>query len=242
VTGQGAGLVDPAAALGAALAVEPATLAFGRARVASWRARRTLTVRNVSSRPLRVGFGVAADGPAPGVRFAVDPPRLSLSPGEEVKVKVSAAARGRAGVVGGALVVSTAGARAVRVPWAVSFSPPARRLVTDVRLSHSRFQASDAAPVVLAFRAGRVGRAREGRTIEPVARLDAELWTAGGRRLGVIARLRNLLPGRYALGLTGRGPRGSKLSPGTYVVRLRARPVDGKPLRTTADAVFTIVR
>ena len=159
-----------------------------------------------------------------------------------MKVKVSAAARARRGFAGGALVVSARGARAVRVPWAVSFAAPPRRLVSAVRLSHSRFQASDSAPVVLAFRAGRVETAPDGRTIEPIARLDVELWTARGRRLGVIARLRNLLPGRYALGLTGRGPRGSELAPGTYTVRLRAHPVDGQPPPSTADAVFTIVR
>jgi hypothetical protein len=242
VTGQGAGLVDPGAALGAELTVQPATLALGRAGATSWRAHRTLTVRNVSTRPLRVGFGVAPDAAAPRVSFAVRPARLDLAPGDVMKVKVIAAARARGGLASGALVVSPKGSRPVRVPWAVSFSPPPRRLVTAVRLSHSRFQASDSAPVVLAFRAGRVETAADERTIEPVARLDVELWTAGGRRLGVIARLRNLLPGRYALGLTGRGPRGSKLAPGTYTVRLRARPVDGRPPALPASAVFTIVR
>jgi hypothetical protein len=242
VTEQGAGLVDPGAALAAELTVEPATLAFGRALSPPWRARRTLTVRNVSTRTLRVGFGVSGDVAAPRVTFAVNPSRLTLAPGGVVKVRLSAAARARTGLASGALVVSAGGARPVRVPWAVAFSTPPRRLVGAVRLSHSRFQASDSAPVVLAFRAGQVVGTGDARTIEPVAQLDAELWTAGGRRLGVIARLRNLLPGRYALGLTGRGPRGSPLAPGTYAVRLRARPVDGKPLASTADAVFTIVR
>ena len=46
------------------VAVEPATLAFGRADGAKWTAARTLTVRNVSSRPLTVGLGLLPDDPA----------------------------------------------------------------------------------------------------------------------------------------------------------------------------------
>ena len=81
-----------------------------------------------------------------------------------------------------------------------------------------------------------------GEQIEPVGLLDLELWTPKGERLGVIARLRDLLPGRYAFGLTGRGPDGKVLAPGTYVLRLRAQPVDaadGTP-PSTADTVFRI--
>jgi len=133
----------------------------------------------------------------------------------------------------------------VRVPWAV-----ARReaklapLVGDVKLSHHEFAPSNVAPVVLAFRAGRVDRVPDGETIEPVGVLELELWTAEGRRLGVLARLRDVLPGRYAFGLTGRGPGGRVLEEGVYVLRLRAYPVDGDDgaLPSTAEAVFTIVR
>jgi hypothetical protein len=117
-------------------------------------------------------------------------------------------------------------------------------LVSDVQLSHSEFAPSPAAPVVLAFRAGRVDPAPGGEAIEPVGLLEVELWTAGGRRLGVLARLRDVLPGRYAFGLTGRGPHGNVLPDGTYVLRLRAHAVDGddgaEP--STAEAVFTIER
>jgi hypothetical protein len=78
--------------------------------------------------------------------------------------------------------------------------------------------------------------------IEPVGLLELELWTASGRRLGALARMRDVLPGRYAFGLTGRGPTGKVLSEGVYVLRLRAYPVDGddgtRP--STAEAVFTI--
>ena len=37
---------------------------------------------------------------------------------------------------------------------------------------------------------------------------------ASGDRIGVIASQRNLLPGRYSFGLTGRDPGGQRLKPG----------------------------
>jgi hypothetical protein len=53
-----------------------------------------------------------------------------------------------------------------------------------------------------------------------------QLWR-GGQFRGVLSTRRELLPGRYAFGLTGRGPRGERLPRGSYVVRLVARPEDG---------------
>jgi len=40
-----------------------------------------------------------------------------------------------------------------------------------------------------------------------------------------LARLRDLLPGSYSFGITGRGPSSARLAPGTYQVRLAAWPV-----------------
>jgi hypothetical protein len=53
-----------------------------------------------------------------------------------------------------------------------------------------------------------------------------------------------VLPGRYAFGLTGRGPHGKALADGAYVLRLLAHPVDGDDGTppSTAEAVFTIKR
>ena len=116
------------------------------------------------------------------------------------------------------------------------------KLVDSVSLSNWQFEPSKSAPAVLAFRAGLVASGRGAEQIEPVGLLDVELWTAAGKRLGVIARLRDLLPGRYAFGLTGRDAEGKVLTPGTYVVRLRAQPVDAADGTTpsTAEAVFRI--
>jgi hypothetical protein len=158
-----------------------------------------------------------------------------------VQLSVSATAEigdGASGVV----VVSARGARAARIPWAIAPRPKDLALVDSVSLSNWQFAPSRSAPVVLAFRAGRAVPGTGGERIEPVGLLDLELWTPKGKRLGVIARLRDLLPGRYAFGLTGRGPDGKVLTPGTYVLRLRAQAVDsvdGTP-PSTADTVFRI--
>lgn len=62
----------------------------------------------------------------------------------------------------------------------------------------------------------------------------------------MLARLRDLLPGRYSIGLTGRGPGGAKLEPGRYAVRLVAHAVttgEGAAAYTTSDSTaFRIAR
>jgi hypothetical protein len=67
-----------------------------------------------------------------------------------------------------------------------------------------------------------------------VSRLDILLYSSAGRFLGVMARLRNLLPGSYSFGITGRGPTSVVLPPGNYQLRLAAwptLPLDAKPSR-----------
>ena len=56
--------------------------------------------------------------------------------------------------------------------------------------------------------------------------------------------MRNLLPGRYAFGLTGRAANGKRLAPGDYVLRLRAKPVAGDlgAPDTVVDVPFRITR
>ncbi|HEX4930210.1 MAG TPA: hypothetical protein VFV62_05815, partial [Gaiellaceae bacterium] len=74
--------------------------------------------------------------------------------------------------------------------------------------------------------AGQVRDLAGRRQLRPVSRLDVELWR-GDQRLGVLARLRDVLPGRFAFGLTGRGPRGGTLPRGAYTLRVVALPPDG---------------
>ena len=63
------------------------------------------------------------------------------------------------------------------------------------------------------------------RQLRPLSQLDVELWR-GGERLGRLARLRDVLPGRYAFGLTGRGPAAAARS-WPYRLRVVALPPDG---------------
>jgi hypothetical protein len=72
------------------------------------------------------------------------------------------------------------------------------------------------------------------RHVRPLSRLDVELWR-GERQLGLLARLRDVLPGRFAFGLTGRGPRGGVLPKGVYRLRILAVPPDGEPEAEVLD-------
>ena len=70
-----------------------------------------------------------------------------------------------------------------------------------------------------------------GTEVHPVSRLDVWLWR-GRNRLGLLARLRDLLPGRIAFGLTGRGPDGTVLPHGAYRIELVAAPTGDGPTTT----------
>ena len=117
----------------------------------------------------------------------------------------------------------------MRVPWVLVPRPVEPDLLGSIVLKPRTFRPSDAAPAVLAFRAGSILRSREGEETQPVARLELELLRDSGKRLGLLAQLRNLLPGQFLYGLTGRGPGGKKLRPGRYVLQLTAFPTGGGP-------------
>jgi subtilisin family serine protease len=245
VTREGAGLVDPVSAAAMGLAVTPATLAFGRAEGKNWSQTRTITVKNVSTRALEVGFGfVSGDTGKHAVSFTAEPARLNLGPGASADVTLAISTpNGVEAGASGVLLATAEGARPARIPWAVA-ERPARTtpLVGSLSLSNWEIVPSNSAPAILAFRAGRVVDAAGGDAIEPVGVLDLELWTPEGKKIGLLARLRDLLPGRYAFGLTGRDANGKMLPAGTYVLRLRAQPVDaedGTP-PSTAETVFRI--
>jgi hypothetical protein len=116
-----------------------------------------------------------------------------------------------------------------------------------VTLSKRRFRPSDAVPAVLAVDVGRVLRVDSPSVdgpakvpaIVPVARLALDLWNSSGQRLGTLAALTDLLPGRYSFGITGRSPAGADLEPGDYTLHVIARPVDGGR-RTVRIVRFTI--
>jgi len=176
-----------------------------------------------------------ADGESEALVFTVVPDRLVLSPGRaaRVKVTVTAAAAPHARLVTGAIQITPSGSETLRVPWALGFRRYAANLVPRVALSESSFKASDTNPALLTVQAGNLVR-DAGLQIQPVSRLDVLLYSASGRFVGVMARLRNLLPGSYSFGITGRGPTSARLAPGAYELRLAAwptLPLDAQPSR-----------
>jgi subtilisin family serine protease len=229
--GEGSGLVSPASSLGAAIAIEPASLAFGQARGPRWQAERTVSVRNLTGKTVAVSVSVLT-GPDSRLEagVAVEPASLRIRPGRSASVTLTVsldAASGGPGTVAGMLVAQPRGALPARLSWVVTAPEPGIDLLSAVALSRPVVVPLDHRPVILSFQAGQVLEGPGGTTLEPVSRLEVELATHRGRRLGVILRLRDVLPGRYAVAVTGRGPDGRPLRPGRYVLRLRAFAADG---------------
>src|SRR5947207_6398262 len=221
VTAQGGGLVDLGAAASAELAAWPDTLAFGRARGDGWHSTQRLTLHNVSSRRFRVRIRNVGQT---GLQIQAFPKVVRLKPGGSFTVRLVARLRGvppAAGSAEGEIVLQPRGSAALRVPWAITFGEPTHDLLSAVALSSTSFKPSDTLPAVLSFVAGSVSEELAGPQVQPVARLDAELWRSG-ERLGLLARLRDLLPGQYVLFLYGRDPDGNRLPAGTYTIRLVA--------------------
>jgi subtilisin family serine protease len=240
---QGAGLVDLGGAAASELELTPSSLAFGRATAPGWVGRQSVVVRNLSVRRVRLELKmrVAREGAA-ALDFRVRPSRLYLSPGRSIRIHIRAqVTSGLDGTapVSGALVVTPQAGHEARVPWAITFGPRAAPELAAIRLSQRRFHPSDATPALLTFVAGSVQATGEGEEVRPLARLDLELLTAKGESRGLLARLRDVLPGRYSFGVTGRDPAGSVLPAGDYVLRLIAYPtVGGAP--TTHTVRFSI--
>ncbi len=240
-TAQGAGSLDVGAAAAAELAADPTTLAFHRAAAGPWREAQAFRLRNISSRTVRLRVSGTVDGDPDGVALDVRPAAFRLKPGAAGTVIVQASAQRRSDNPLTGLVVAEIGGRAVlRVPWAAAPWTRDARLLADVHLASSVFRPSDTGPSVLSFVAGRLIRDGSVYEVQAVSRLDLELRRAGAKKpLGVLASLRHLLPGRYAFGLTGRGPAGKRLEPGSYELRLLAYPTgDGPP--TTRDVQFRV--
>jgi subtilisin family serine protease len=235
------GLLDLGAASAVEVVAEPATLALGHAGQRGWSGAERLVVRNLSPRRLRVNISVGRLGEVGGIALAVSPAAVTLPPHGQERVFLAARLAyvppGER-TVAAALELRAGGGAPVKVPWTIMLGPPPRGLLGGVRLSTDRFRPSDSAPALLELRAGRLVERAGVSEVLPVSHLDLELWR-GGERLGRLSRLRNLLPGRYTFGLTGRGPLGRQLNPGRYRLRLLAYPTgDGPPSRQNVE--FTI--
>ena len=97
--------------------------------------------------------------------------------------------------------------------------------ILRVSLEGTGDRVSDATPSVLALVAGAVTVTPDPQ-VRAVDLLEVQLWR-GKSLLGVLARRRELLPGRYTFGLTGRGSNGERLRRGMYAIRIVALPGDG---------------
>jgi hypothetical protein len=199
-------------------------------------------VRNVSTRRLQLSVSVIAKGDSEALHFVVAPSHFLVGAGRARRVKLTVTAPAAPGgdVVTGSIRVAAAGSQALHVPWALQFKHVTPNLLAHVSLDSSSFAPSDTSPALLTVQAGALSR-DHGVEVEAVSRLDVLLYTSAGRFVGVLARLRNLLPGSYSFGITGRGPTSARLPAGGYELRLAAWPTlpkDAAPSR--AQVRFTI--
>jgi hypothetical protein len=125
----------------------------------------------------------------------------------------------------------------VHVPWTVAVPLPVD-LVSRLAVVTTGDRISDATPAALSFVAGSVTASPDPQ-VRAVELLQVEL-RRNGERIGLLAQRRELLPGRYTFGLTGRGPTGDRLRRGTYTIRLVAYPGDGT--RRQVDTIVYRVR
>jgi hypothetical protein len=225
-TASGAGLVDLRAAAQLEVFADPAVLSFGTVTNSSAGIERIVQIRNISTRRLVVSIGSASLAPK-GVEITVDPERVRLRPGGRAEVVVRADTvnlSDEAGIATGELVLRPGGAPEVRVPWAVAV-PTRVDLLSRVTLVPTDERVSDATPAVLSLVVGAVTPTPFPQ-VRAVELLEVQLWR-GKTLLGVLAKRRELLPGRYAFGLTGRSASGQRLRRGGYSVRVVAWPGDG---------------
>lgn len=232
------GVVDPQAASSVELVAEPASITIEALRGVPARGRGSVVFRNVSRRPLSFRLQAASVQPGVSVRFSRS--TLSLAPGTartvDVTVIATALPDAPAAVAGALRAVGRRGGT-LRVAWRAAV-PLDRPVLGSARLSQDAFTPDDIEPAVLSFVAGRVDGAIDRPQILPLESLEVALYL-GSRRLGLLTRLRHLLPGQYAIGVTGRGPGGAVLRPGSYRLRLTGAPAGGGRA-TVLDVPFRV--
>jgi len=237
-TEAGAGTFRLGASAVGEVAAQPTTLGFGIWGGPKWHGTRTMVVRNVSSRRLQLSVSIVSNVDPEALGFKVTPDRLVLGIGDAARIKIRIVAPAAPGpsTVTGVLKVAADASETLRVPWALSFQPPPTNLIAHVSLSSTAFKQSDTKPAVLTVQAGNLVRNGGQLEVQPVARLDVALYTANGAYVGLLTRLRDVLPGAYSFGITGRGPTSAPLAPGGYELRLAAWPTlpnDADPSRAT---------
>ncbi len=234
------GTVDPAAAAAVELVSDPPTIPLGAALEEGAAVEHVLTLRNVSRRTLELeiapGTADAAD-----IQVAVVPPRARLKPGTDVKVMVSALVPllpQAPAALNGSVRVKVHGGGTLTVPWAIAVPVVGPDLIPFARLSSTSFAPSDVEPAVLTVIAGRVDGTAARPQLLPLDQVSIDLYR-GTRNLGRLALVRDVLPGRYSFGITGRGVKGRRLPPGRYALRITAVPA-GEGARDDQTLPFTV--
>jgi subtilisin family serine protease len=238
-TASGAGLVDLRGAAQLEVFADPAVVSFGTATGDASGIERVIRIHNISTRRLAISIGNVPIAPK-GVEITTDAERVRMRPGASTAVVVRADTfdlSDEAGIATGELVLRAGDSPEVHIPWAVAV-PATVDLISRVTLEPTDERVSDATPSVLALVAGAVTVTPDPQ-VRAVDFLEVQLWR-GTSLLGVLARRRELLPGRYTFGLTGRGPSGERLRAGRYTVRIVAWPGDGT--RRQAETVEYRVR
>jgi hypothetical protein len=224
VTAQGAGAVDVGAAAAGEVAASPPTLALGTSSAAGREVKAAFTLTNLSTRPLRIALGIRTQHEGAAiVRFKLRPSHVALAPGRSALVRIDALTASQAvgsGTADGAVVGSIDGGGTTRVPWAIAFASRPAELVHASLSTGSHALTVDAGSVTVS--AGKL-------QVHPLARLDVVLRTRDGRAIGLLARVFDVLPGRYVFRLTGQTANGRPLAPGAYVATVVAYPTDGGP-------------
>ena len=238
---SGAGLLDLRTAVQQEIAAWPATVSFGVPGRSFVELERMLEIHNVSTRRLTISIQTLALAPK-GVELTIDPRRLRIAAGGTALVALRAdtsALSEQAGAATGELVLAVSESSEVHVPWAVAVPARATDLLTRVSLETTAGgRVSDATPAVLSLVAGAL-IPTPGPQLRPLDVLEVQLRRRNGELVGVLAKHREVLPGRYTFGLTGRGPGGERLRRGTYVVRIVARPGDGTR-QQVEDVVYRV--
>ncbi len=228
IPGSVVGTVDPSAAAALELVSDPPLVSLGAVFAADTQVGRVITLRNTSSRTLGVTI---TPGAVDGVDLEVDvaPARARLLPGATVQVAVTARVpllpRAPA-ALRGAVAVKVRDGASLKIPWTITVPVVGLDLIRSAKLSSRSFAPSDVDPAVLTLTLGRVDGSPERPQLLPLEEVTLELYR-GDRNLGRLALVRDLLPGRYSFGLSGRGINGKRLAPGDYELHVTALPVGG---------------
>jgi hypothetical protein len=208
VARQGAGIADPGAATAARVLADPARLDAG-----------ILAPGEARALPLRfldATSGAATEAPQLLAETPdADGPQPVLVAGGELEIRVPQAAR--SGTYGGWLVAK---AGRLRIPWSVTVARTDELTVpVEATLDHPTLRPATgfgSYPDVLHLRIGTGG----GSSLRAAARVRVTLVDPRGRVRGMVADLRDVLPGEVELGVTGHLPSGKPMAAGTYDLRI----------------------